>query len=248
MLLSRGYIGQKTPVAPPVTNKECSISTEVVLAPWDDLRVKNVSLYEIPGLGITEDTQREGCWPTVKRAWAKATGTHHLVLTDDLTLPRGFWEALNRAVSMFPVSPLTLLTVKKSALVALERGHWCISWGCTGAANVLPSHMIGSFIEWQESNIRADCPHDDVRLTAWATAHEIGVLTPIPCLVQHGLFPSVIEDSPRLGVAHSPATVYQDDVTGIDWSQGANDPYFIGISVDRPGKWLVDGRELHQLR
>lgn len=238
-LISRGYVDEPPPPKPEVKNQPGIISADVVHAPWDELRAENIQHYDIPGLNVVPDTERQGCWPTVRRAWENASGTHHLVLTDDLTLPKGFWAALNQAVTLFPDNPISLFTIKKGASFALSQGcHWCISWGCTGAANVLPTKLIESFLEWNDKHVKEGCPYDDGRLTAWATHTGIGILSPVPCLVEHGMFPSVIEDSPLYGVPHSTAIEFQDDVTNIDWTQGASNPYFIGLSVKRPDSWL----------
>lgn len=252
ILLSRGYVADRIPETPRTQRADVSISANAVVAPWDESRVANASSYEIPNLNTISDDNRDGCWPTVRRAWengARSDATHHLVLTDDLKLAEGFWDALNTVVSMFPESPISLFSVKKLAPTIVEIGlHWCISWGVTGAANVLPVSMIDPFLEWNDDNIRDDCPHDDVRLTAFITAQGIGALTPLPCLVDHGSLPSVLPNSPVSGKCHSPAAVFQDDVTGIDWSKGAYDPVFVGISVDRPDAWFRDGRTLQDLR
>ena len=226
------------------------ITAAVALAPWDVLRSRNVETYQIPDLEVVADDDREGCWATCKRAWESAgQGTHHLVLTDDLTLSIGFWDALQKVVALFPHSPISLMTVKKGAVKAVEAGsHWCVSWGVLGAANVLPVSLVSSFLEWERDNVEEWCPHDDARLTAWATANDIGVLTPVPCLVNHGEFPSVVKGIPEFGQKHSPASVFAPDARGIDWSQGADDPVFIGISVERPDPWLKGGRSFPDLR
>lgn len=143
--------------------------------------------------------------------------------------------AVNRAIATFPESPLSLFTVMKGAAAA--PGHWCVSWGFTGAANVLPVHMIEPFLRWEQENVRSGCPHDDIRLTAWATDQKIPVLTPVPCLVNHGTLPSVVDDT--FGRCHSVSSVFVHDVTEVDWSKGAENPYFIGISVSSPDKWLL---------
>lgn len=237
-LLTRGYREYERPVAPEPANEPGVLTADVVLAPWDALRIENIATYGIPGLDVICDVERQGCWPTVRRAWIDGLtkdGTHHLVVTDDLTLPEGFWVAAHKAITLFPESPISLFTVMKGAQAA--PGHWCVSWGFTGAANILPTYMIGPFLHWEERYVRSGCPHDDIRLTAWATDQKIPVLHPVPCLVNHGAFPSVVKDT--LGKEHSVASVYQDDVTSIDWSEGADDPYFIGVSVASPQKWLV---------
>lgn len=238
VLLSRGYREFDYPDPPEPTNEPGILTADVVLAPWDERRITNIETYDIPGLGVVPDVARQGCWPTVRRAWLNGLtqeSTHHLVLTDDLTLPKGFWLAANKAITLFPESPISLFTVMKGARAA--RGHWCVSWGFTGAANILPTHMIGPFLQWEERNVRSGCPHDDIRLTAWATDQRIPVLTPVPCLVNHGTLPSVVKDT--VGKLHSEASVYQDDVTGVDWNEGADEPYFIGVSVASPAKWLL---------
>lgn len=252
ILVSRGYVAEPIPALPRPQRAKVTITSDVALVPWDELRVENVKRYEIPGLHIMEDSEHEGCWPTIRRCWErgqKAGATHHLVLTDDLVLADGFWDALQQIVSIFPESPISLFTVKKQAPKVLQYGtHWCISWGVAGAANVLPVMMIPPFLEWQDRNIVPECPHDDVRLTAWITSQRIGALTPVPCLVDHGEFPSVIEGSPVFGLKHSSATAFTGDVRGIDWTRGADEPAFVGISVDRPDAWLVDGRRVADLR
>lgn len=237
-LLTRGYREYERPVAPEPSNEPGVLTADVVLAPWDERRITNIEKYDIADLHVVPDMERAGCWPTVRRAWVNGLstgGTHHLVLTDDLTLPRGFWLAVNKAITLFPESPLSLFTVMKGA--AASQGHWCVSWGFTGAANILPTHMIGPFLQWEERNVRSGCPHDDIRLTAWAMEQRIPVLTPVPCVVNHGTFPSLVPDTE--GREHSVASVFQDDVTTVDWNKGADDPYFIGISVASPQKWVL---------
>lgn len=255
VLIGRGYFDEVRPEPPPVPAlepRDVAITATVVHAPWATDRAENITRYPIPGLIVVADSEREGCWPTVQRAWrtgAELGGTHHLMVTDDLSFPIGSWEALQVAVGMFPASPISLLSVRPGAKLAYDAGwSWCICWGVTGAASVIPVGMIEPFLEWDAENMRDDCPHDDVRLTAFCTDQRIGVLTPVPCLVTHGDFPSVIEDSPLFGRKHAPATIYVEDVRDVDWSKGAQSPVFIGISVERPGTWLRDGRSLADMR
>lgn len=237
-LLTRGYKELETPVPPEPANEPGVLTADVVLAPWDERRVSNIATYDIPGLNVIPDMERQGCWPTVRRAWVNgmnAGGTHHLVLTDDAILPKGFWLAVNKAISMFPESPISLFTVMRGATAVT--GHWGVTWGVTGVANILPTYMIGPWLTWDEKHVRSGCPHDDVRMSAWTMAQEIPVMVPLPCLASHGELPSVVKHT--LGKVHSQASVFQDDVTGVDWSKGADSPSLIGMSISSPRKWLV---------
>jgi hypothetical protein len=217
------------------------LTAAVALAPWARDRVANVAAYDIPDLILVTDNKADGCWPTVRRAWQAgidAGGTHHLVLTDDLTLADEFWQGLHNAVAARPADFLSLLTVRRGARDAVARGkHWCVSWGgLTGAANVLPSGLVADFLAWEQANIDPACPHDDVRLSAWCLQNQPRrrVYTPVPCLVDHGRFLSVIPDSPAFGTHHSPAAAFcTGDASLIDFTLGLDDPEPIGASVDR---------------
>lgn len=246
VLRGRGYTDEPRPSVPLPTPRDVDISVAVAHAPWSTERRANISTYGF-SFELIEDTHGEGCWPTVRRAWEAASGTHHLVMTDDLTLPTGFVDALQQCVSLFPDSPITLMSVTNGARVAWLSGYrWALSWGVLGAATVLPRHMAEGFLDWERDNIVPECPHDDVRITAYLTVQGLGVLTPLPCLVEHGSFGSILPGYE--GAEHGRASAFVRDVRGIDWSERADVPVFIGASVERPEAWFTDGRTLEEVR
>src|SRR5690349_1858425 len=82
---------------------------------------------------IVADEAREGCWPTFRRALEVGqTGTHHLLLQDDLELCRDFVATVNAAIEARPHAILNLYTCSDVVPLSRERGDaWLDKLGCT---------------------------------------------------------------------------------------------------------------------
>lgn len=88
-----------------------------------------------------------GVWDTARRAWEAATGDHHVVVDDDVTLPGNFDDVLAENVA--------------DRVLAL-----CDPW--PGASLCMPRSWIPEFLGWCAENVREDYHYDDARVHLWA--------------------------------------------------------------------------------
>lgn len=122
------------------------ISVAIKHAPWSSRRAELVDAIrlEVPSALVVRD-ERRNVWHTARRAWECATGSHHVVVDDDVVLPRGFLDGLR--VGDYAI-------------------FLCSS---PGGALCMPTRWIRKWLRWCDENVRPDYPHDDARLHLWLT-------------------------------------------------------------------------------
>lgn len=158
-----------------------TLSIAIMHAPWRSERVANVRvlLEQLPGALVVEDTAREGCWPTARRAWGVATTGHHLVVQDDAVLCNGFVRLVQQAIVERPV-----------AAISFYASPWP---GVGGVALCLPARWARNWLKWAE--IAEYQHHDDELLARWL--RHVGAEIQIAPLVDHAPFPSVVGNRPQ---------------------------------------------------
>lgn len=204
-----------------------TLSVAIMHAPWAQERASWVRALvsecspRARRLQVVEDHTRAGCWPTAKRAWRAASGTHHLVVQDDVELCRGFMSHALAAIEANPSAPIGFfMCAKKGATLARDRG---LSWvqvrgHITAQALCLPSTMVDDWLRWDRANVNDDFKHDDWRMNWWLAATETPMWFTVPCLAEH------VGDKTSLLGHHPPtprlAPWYEREPGPIDWSRG----------------------------
>jgi hypothetical protein len=183
---------------------------------------------ENPNIPITviEDTQREGCWPTHRRALEAARGaSHHLVVQDDIGLCRDFLPSVEEVIRAKPDNLISLYTNAEAVFTARERGEsWVEKSGVSGPSVIWPTDLIGEFLQWQDVHINHNFPWDDVRVSMWIIKTSRQAFATVPSLTQHLGY-----ESSALGL-NDPSKVAAwyigDNQSGlsIDWSLGLTLP------------------------
>lgn len=185
------------------------LSVAIMLAPWEadrrtitvvNLRQLHREMHRepplvVPGIGIIEDKQRQGCWPTARRALqygirCSALGaTHHVMLQDDVVLCPDFLSQVRAAVSRCSNVPIALFARRKVISEARQQGSsWAvIPDGIWGQGYCLPSQFISPFLRWEAEHIAPDFKHDDSRLAMFLLEHQRPVWATVPSLVEHAL-------------------------------------------------------------
>lgn len=177
---------------------------------------------------VVEDTRREGCWPTVRRAWAArpAAATHHLVVSDDLLVCRDFAPAIRRAVEAVPGKPIGPFcpnsVVHKAAKVG---GAWALTWKIWGVAALLPVSMIDAFLAHDSRHHRPEHRHDDTRLVVFAVLNGMRFWNTVPSLLEHdGAEDSTLGNHPPISRRARRFIGLDASPLRIDWTKGRDNP------------------------
>ena len=178
-------------------------------------------------IDVVEDPKREGVWPTTKRAWKRlwvTTGTHALVLQDDMLPCLGFYSLATAAIEANPSVPICFFTMRRMTLVEPARRAG-LSWAAApdvaiGGSTVMPMHLLEDFLKWEARNVDPAYPHDDGRLCLWAIDTKRLIWVTIPSLLQH------VGDKSTLGHGGLDRTAgwYEDNPPDIDWTKGLYRP------------------------
>lgn len=177
-------------------------------------------------VAVIKDTQREGCWPTYRRALDAACGaSHHLVLQDDLRLCRDFIRSVEGLIRARPRNLIALYTNANSVLTARDRGEsWIEKAGVSGPAVIWPNDLITEFLQWQDTHIDCNFPWDTVRVSMWLIKTSKRAFATVPSLTQHlGCESSIL----GLNDPSKVATWYigeDQSAVDIDWSLGLTSP------------------------
>lgn len=208
-------------------------------------------LFEVrAGLGgipheVINDPNREGVWPTSRRAWlrileiAEATGASHgLLIQDDMVPVRGFRDGALAAIEANPREVICFVCLRP-ALVRLAReagSSWAIAEDAASGAVAMPVPTIREFLGWVDANIPAAYPHDDRRITAFIVATGRTVWLTMPSLVEHrAATESLLGHS---GGRYRTVVWPADDARAVDWTRGLDRP------VRRPIRLPPDVRRL----
>jgi len=192
---------------------------------------------DIP-LTIIEDTEREGCWPTYRRALlAAGAASHHLVLQDDIGLCRDFIASVANVIRARPGNLISLYTNAAAVTKARAKGDaWIEKAGICGPAMIWPKDLIGEFLEWQDAHIDPAFAWDTVRVSMWLIKTSKRAFATVPSLTQHlgcGLSTMGLNGRSKVAAWYIGA---ETSALGIDWSQGLRSPERDSTSV-RPEWW-----------
>ena len=192
---------------------------------------------DIP-LTIIEDTEREGCWPTYRRALlAAGSASHHLVLQDDIGLCRDFIASVANVIRARPGNLISLYTNAAAVSKARAKGDaWIEKAGICGPAMIWPKDSIGEFLEWQDAHIDPAFAWDTVRVSMWLIKTSKRAFATVPSLTQHlgcGLSTMGLNGRSKVAAWYIGA---EKSALGIDWSQGLRSPERDSTSV-RPEWW-----------
>jgi hypothetical protein len=177
-------------------------------------------------IALVEDTRREGCWPTYRRALEAAGDvSHHLVLQDDLELCKDFIQSVKEIIRARPDNLIALYTNADSVLTARQRGQsWVEKAGVCGPSVIWPKHLIAEFLQWQDRHIDQAFEFDTVRVSMWLIKTSKRAFATVPSLTEHLGY-----ESSTLGL-NSPTKVAAWYIGGgrsaleVDWSQGLSSP------------------------
>lgn len=204
------------------------LSAAVMHTPWVPFRALTVDRLrrQIPRLRVCADHDREGVWPTARRAWLAHSqlATHHLVLQDDVGLCPGFWRGLPAMVAQAAQQPLYLFSARPAVAKAAQLAgvRWVREPGALWAqAIVLPVPMIHAWLDWLDEQGIGDDWHpewDDVRLSLYLMAHRLDCWIPVPNPVEH-LLPcgSTIGHG---GARRISSTYTGEPIHATDWRPG----------------------------
>jgi Acetyltransferase (GNAT) family len=225
-----------------------SLSVNIVHVPWDAQRrawvaQQREALQGLP-VAVIEDTERQGLWPTQRRAWLHGleTGTSHVMaLADDMLpvddfVPRVL--AALQALEDHKLSvPVCLFSMRGTVRVATEQGKaWTASPdGIWGGAGIVPRTLLADWLPWVDQHVRPDYPWDDRRLTFYLRAHGRGrIWQTVPCLLEHaGASTSTLGLNNRRRVASRLAQPGE----AIDWTAGITTPHRDGGCLNIKAEW-----------
>ncbi len=206
-----------------------TLSTAIMHAPWardraDTVRTLTHELRGAHRVTVVQDTKREGIWPTARRAWMAASGTHHLVLQDDAELCSGFVKQAMAAIESNPDAAISFFNFAgKAATKARDMGvPWLdLAGHATALAVAMPSSWVHPWMVWCRDHIAPDFRHDDTRLQVWLAVTDRPMWFTIPCLVDHlGDKTSIAGNRPPLPRV---APWFLREPGQIDWTRGLGD-------------------------
>jgi hypothetical protein len=170
---------------------------------------------------IIEDAMRQGIWPTTRRAYLTALmhdPTHIAMLQDDMQTP------------LFPELPILLHNTRKS--MTRTDGRWVRMALGYDASSILPARLVWEFLRWEKEFVDPRYPHDDGRLGLFLHSRSIPAMCLVPPLLKH-LAPRDSIDPKNNSRSGRETPVWNADVRGVDWSEGADDP-----PVDNARSWV----------
>ena len=222
-----------------------TLSVAVAHAPWDPWRRANLlSIHRALGgirgvrrdatdFEIVTDYDRSGCWATERRALMAGigSGTHHLLLEDDVELCRDFLPGVKKLIAANHEVPIALFSVEPEVAYAAESGRCWLKTpaGAVSIAMVLPSWMIRPLLDWQERYFADASPHTDIRISLFCLERGIPVWVTAPCLVEHAGAKKSLMNHNRSAWR---AGRFIGDLSPleIDWAAGVADPYYANIN------------------
>jgi hypothetical protein len=176
--------------------------------------------------------------------------SHHLVLQDDVAVPRDLCAGVERALRYIPQDePMCLYTgrvkpfageIARAVQRAGDSASWLTMQGIYwGPGVVIPTAHIPEIGEWWRSDAGRKVTNYDRRLSAWYALREATVWYPWPCLVEHRDGDSLVKGHGRGRHAHS--FIGADaSALDVDWSGKV-------VNVPRSAK-MDDARQLKARR
>ncbi len=157
---------------------------------------------------IQVDTNLEGVWANAQKAWRSydPDATHHLVMEDDLLLPRDLMAGIEEGLKYVPEGMvMSLFQMGGMIWTAGELGSsWAVSTGCSAQGLVVPVDIIEDWIEWSLRNCKEHVIGADWRLAMYASFHGIKFWHTCPTLVEHlGARETMVQKRDRSGYGSS---------------------------------------------
>ena len=215
-----------------------TIAFRVTHAPWSaarralllQLRQRLGPVGAPHSFAVIEDTQRQGCWPTVRATWisgAMTTATHVLAMQDDIHPCPAFIPALEILIGMRPDVPLALWTTRPQ-IEQIDGAWMACPGGSSGGGVVLPRAMAEDFIRWNDRYLpgRSDVHLlDDSRLGWYIMARGLTTYYPVPGLMNHYGVKSLLGHNTKSHLMQPRRFIGLDgDPLAIDWTRGFTDP------------------------
>ena len=176
-----------------------------------------------------------GKWSNKASAWGSITALarnaaterwgHTLILAEDMLPAIGAGAALRIVAAAHPDGVVTPFSASRApAAATLASGESWARGGYTwGSAFMMSTAMLESFIAWADRALGADRKrfYEDELLWAWMYLKKVQAWVPTPSLFEHTMPKSSVNG---LNNANKVAAVFQEDVTGVDWSSGLERP------------------------
>lgn len=183
------------------------------------------------------DPEREGIWPTTRKAWdvalehATPDTTHIMIIQDDIMPCDTFVENLNAALTAVPDKPVVTYSIRRTVQEAADEVRWALSADNIQQGTAIPIDWVQPFLDWSDVSLLAGYPHDDRRLCAWLIwTEKTPVWMTVPPLFQH------VGHAESL-VGHSNVTRYsktwRQDLPVFDWSDTTKP-----LSGNSVGSWI----------
>lgn len=191
-----------------------------------------------------DENPNRSVWKCIKFILANARArdwTHVLILADDMRPALGAGAALRwmLAEGMDYITPFHMPPSFGENMEPAGR-RWAYGSYNLGSAVLLPVERVTEWMSWAETTLKPilnDYPEDSI-MAAWANRNGIKWWIPVPALFQHEMPHSSVYGHPS---KRKVAGLFYEDVTGVDWTQGRDDP--ARMDSDRSGgikKYLKD--------
>ena len=113
----------------------------------------------------------------------------HLVMEDDLLLPRGFQQSVIGAIERAPepLAPISFFAIAPRYRTAFNDGYsWYVDNGTnTSCALAVPKLIVEEFLAWEEVHVAPEHRWFCQRLTSFCQTFDVPVQYTLPCLVDH---------------------------------------------------------------
>ena len=177
------------------------------------------------------------------------SASHHLVLQDDVLVPRDLLAGLERALRYIPQwDPMALYVGRVKPFAAevtkavqkAQGASWLTMQGIYwGPGIVLPTEHIPALSEWYRGAEGSKIINYDRRVSTWYALRDATVWYPWPCLVEHRDSDSLVKGHGKGRHAHSFLGA-EASVMGCDWTGPV-------VEVPRSQK-MDDARQLRARR
>lgn len=151
---------------------------------------------DLPDVEVIRDPQRQGVWPTTRRAYERLSvfappgSTHAAVLVDDFVLCKDFSEHLHAALEAVDGAPLNFFSMRKQVREEHDSGRawYQSSCGVYGGACVIPLDWVPDYLAWNRDCVPENYTISDRRLAYYLhKVRKTRVWQTVPNLVQHAL-------------------------------------------------------------
>ena len=156
-------------------------------------RLDNVTLLrEAMPLDLFMDDHHKGVWWNARRAWehlSLSSADYVLLIQDDVRLCIDFRAAIPWMLSHLPGPSIVGLfcSGKNRMMVNAQevKASWIEASEVWGQAIVMPRGWVQGMLEWLDKRIKESWPHDDNRVSLWASCTGHPMRITVPSLVDH---------------------------------------------------------------